>query len=169
MAVLGLDVDAGERLVEQDDPAFLRQRAGQEHALLLAAGQFADLALAKVAHADALERLVDPVAVGCARHAQEIHVAVAAHHHDVFDQHRKIPVDILALRHIGDDVALQRLGDRLARTGAPRPRRLHEAHDRLEQRRLAAAVDADQRADRAAVEIERLASRSGRGRCGRSR
>ena len=43
MARLGLDVDAGERLVEQDDPALLRQRAGQEHALLLPAAQLADL------------------------------------------------------------------------------------------------------------------------------
>ena len=101
----GLHVDAGERLVEQDDAAFLRQRARQEHALLLAAAQFADLARAVVAHADALQRLVDLVAVGARRHAQEIHVAVAAHHHHVLDQHREIPVDVLALRHIGDDVA----------------------------------------------------------------
>ena len=55
---LGLDVDAGEGLVEQDHLPLLRQRAGQEHALLLPAGQLADLALAEVAHADALQRLV---------------------------------------------------------------------------------------------------------------
>ena len=54
-----LHVDAGEWLVEQDHPAVLRQRAGQEHALLLAAGKLADLALAEVAHADAGERIVD--------------------------------------------------------------------------------------------------------------
>ena len=44
---LGLHVDAGERLVEQDDASFLRQRAGEKHALLLSAGEFADLAVAK--------------------------------------------------------------------------------------------------------------------------
>ena len=54
--VLGLHVDAGERLVEQDHAAVLRQRAREEDALLLAARQFADLALAEVAHADARER-----------------------------------------------------------------------------------------------------------------
>ena len=64
ICVLGLDVDAGERLVEQDHPAVLRQRPGEEDALLLAAGQFADLALAEVAHADAGERRVDRRAVG---------------------------------------------------------------------------------------------------------
>ena len=61
--LLGLDVDAGEGLVEQDHAAVLRQRAGEEDALLLAAGQFADLALAEVAHADAGERGVDRGAV----------------------------------------------------------------------------------------------------------
>ena len=57
--LLGLDVDAGERLVEQDHLAVLGQRAGEEDALSLAAGQLADLALAEVAHADAGERLRD--------------------------------------------------------------------------------------------------------------
>jgi hypothetical protein len=45
--VLGLDVDAGERLVQQDDMAVLGKRAGQENALLLPAGKLADLPLAK--------------------------------------------------------------------------------------------------------------------------
>ena len=62
--VLGLDVDAGEGLVEQDDAAVLRQRAGEEDALLLAAGQFADLALAEIAHADAGERRGDRLVIG---------------------------------------------------------------------------------------------------------
>ena len=57
--LLGLHVDAGEGLVEQDDLALLRQRAGEEDALLLAAGEFADLALAELGHADALQRRVD--------------------------------------------------------------------------------------------------------------
>jgi hypothetical protein len=62
--VLGLDVDAGEGLVEQDDPAVLRQCAGQEDALLLPARQFADLALAEIAHADAGKRGFDSVVIG---------------------------------------------------------------------------------------------------------
>ncbi len=59
ICVLGLDVDAGEGLVEQDDPAVLGQRAGEEDPLLLAAGQFADLALAEIAHADTGKRGCD--------------------------------------------------------------------------------------------------------------
>ena len=61
---LGLDVDAGERLVEQDDLALLRQRAGEEHALLLAAADSSPIWRSRIgAHADALERLVDLAAV----------------------------------------------------------------------------------------------------------
>ena len=38
-------VEAGERLIEQKDMRLLRQRAGEESALLLAAGERADLPL----------------------------------------------------------------------------------------------------------------------------
>ena len=62
--LLGAHVDAGEGLVEQDDLAVLRQRAGKEDALLLAARKLADLPLAEGRHADALQRLVDRLAVG---------------------------------------------------------------------------------------------------------
>ena len=110
--VLGLDVDAGEGLVEQDHPAVLGQRAGQEDALLLAAGELADLALAEVAHADAGQRLSTASRSARVGDAQHVHVAVAAHHHHVLDQNGEVPVDVLALRHIGDEVLLQRLVDR---------------------------------------------------------
>ena len=124
MAPSVLHVDAGERLVEQDDARLLRQRARQEHALLLSAAQLADLALAVVGDADPLQRLVHLALVLAAGDAQEAHVAVAAHHHHVLDQDREVPVDLLALRHVGDDAALQRLVARAARRCAPRRARL---------------------------------------------
>ncbi|MNL65650.1 hypothetical protein D3C87_1900080 [compost metagenome] len=49
--------------------------------------------------------------VGLLRDAQHVHMAVAAHHHHVLDQNRKVPVDLFGLRHIGDEVLLQRLLD----------------------------------------------------------
>ena len=101
---------------------FLGQRAGQEHALPLAARQLADLALAERGHADALQRLVDLAPVARRGHAQEAHAAVAAHHHDVVDQHREVPVDVLGLRHVGDEVALLRLARRRARRCGSRRR-----------------------------------------------
>jgi hypothetical protein len=48
-------VDAGERLVQQVEIRVLRQRPGEEHALLLAARQLADLAVREIRHADAVE------------------------------------------------------------------------------------------------------------------
>ena len=166
--LLGLDVDAGEGLVEQDDPAVLRQRAGEEDALLLAARELADLALAEVAHADAVQRRSTASWSLAPGQAQHVHVAVAAHHHHVLDQNGEVPVDLLALRHIGDELALQRLG-------CTEPPRIEidpaasrdEAHDRLEQGRLAAAVDADQRRDGAASGSRSSHRGAPCGRCGR--
>src|SRR5690606_41519499 len=60
----GLDVDARERLVEQDDASVLGQGTGKENPFLLAAGQFADLALAEIGHADPGQRRGHRLAVG---------------------------------------------------------------------------------------------------------
>ena len=87
--LLGLHVDAGEGFVEEDYPTLLGERPGKKDALLLAAGQFADLAMAEVRHADALERFRDGLAVLAGRDAQEVHAAVTAHHHHVLDEDRK--------------------------------------------------------------------------------
>ena len=152
--VLGLDVDAGERLVKQDDLAVLGERAGEEDTLFLAAGQFADLALAEGGHANPFERLVDHFPVGRRRPSQKAHMAIATHHDDVFDQNGEGPVDLLGLRHIGDDVAVKGFGDAHAEHGDVTARRGHEAHDRLEEGGFARAVDADQRGDGAARDFE---------------
>ncbi|MNV85473.1 hypothetical protein D3C71_1794370 [compost metagenome] len=42
--VLGFDVDPGERLVQQQNAALLRQRPRQKDAFFLPAGKLADLA-----------------------------------------------------------------------------------------------------------------------------
>ena len=72
--------------------------------------------------------------------AQEAHVAVAAHHHHVVDQDGEVPVDVLALRHVGDESCAS--APRAAASPQMRIspcRGVDEAHDRLEQRRLAAS------------------------------
>src|SRR5690606_25131922 len=68
--VLGLHVDAREGLVEKNDAALLRDGTGEEDALALAAGELADLPLAELGHADALEREIDHLAVLRGRDAQ---------------------------------------------------------------------------------------------------
>ena len=58
--VAGAHVDAGRRLVQQQQVGLAEQRAGDEHALLLAAGQLADVAVGQVADAEPVEHLVRP-------------------------------------------------------------------------------------------------------------
>ncbi len=104
--LFSLDVDPGEGLVEQYDLSFLRQSPGKEDTLFLAAGQFADLAFRMSRHTDTLKRGGDLITVLLTRHAHPVHVAVPAHHHDVLDKHRKVPVNLLALGHVCHEIAL---------------------------------------------------------------
>ena len=147
--ILGLDVDAGKRLVEQDYLTLLRQGTGEEHALLLPARELPDLPLGEIAHIDARQRCRDLFPVDGARHAKKVHVAEAAHHHHILDQHREIPVDLLGLRHIGDLVLPLCLSAVLPENGNFTRGQGHEAHDRLENCGLSGAVDTHQRGDRA--------------------
>jgi hypothetical protein len=116
--------------------------------------QLADLATTQFLHADAGHRLIDRRAIGRRRAAQEAHVAVAAHHHHVLDQHREGPVDLLGLRHISHQVLPEGLPDRPPEQPDFAPGGRHEAHDGLEQGRLAGTVHADERGDRAARDLE---------------
>ena len=58
-AVAQARVQRRERLVEQDQPRLRRERAGDGHTLLLAAGELVGTALAEAAEADQVEQLVD--------------------------------------------------------------------------------------------------------------
>ena len=61
LAQLGADlgVERAERLVEQQHARLDRQRAGERHALALAAGELRRVALLVAGEADDLEQLVD--------------------------------------------------------------------------------------------------------------
>ena len=152
--LLGLHVDASERLVEKDHAALLGQGTGQEHPLLLAARQLADLTPAKARHPDSVERLGDLAPVLGRRNAQEAHVAVAAHHHHVLDQDGKVPVHLLALGHVGHQGAAKGGVDGQAADQHLALLRAQETHDGLEQGGLAATVDADEPADCAGPQFE---------------
>ena len=64
--VAGAHVDAGRGLVEQQHSGLAEQRPGDEHPLLLAAGELADVAIAEAADAELVEHVVD---FGAARRA----------------------------------------------------------------------------------------------------
>ena len=81
--LLGVHVHAGEGLVEQQHVRLLGERPGEEHALLLAAGQLADGAPRELGDAELVETARHHLAVGRLRAAQPAQAAVAPHHHHV--------------------------------------------------------------------------------------
>ena len=147
-----LRIDPGKRFIEQDNAALLRQRAGEEYPLFLPAGKRADLPPGEVADAEAFHRGGNRLAVGRLRTAQHSHVAVAPQHHHIFHQNREMPVDILALRHIGNAVLPHRLRHRQAIDADAAGLRTDDAHDGVEQRRFAGAVHADKGANGAPLQ-----------------
>ena len=159
--VFGLHIDPGEGFVQQDDAAPLRQCAGQKDALSLSARQFADLALAEIAHADAGKGIVHGGTVGGAGDAEKAHMAVAAHHHHVLDQDGKGPIHFLGLGDIGDEVQLLRLGYGHAKDRDMTGRCWNKPHQRLEKRRFSGAVHPHQRGDRAGRNLESRAAQGG--------
>ena len=82
-------------------------------------------------------------------------MAVTPQHNDILDQNRKMPVDIFALRHIGDAVAFERLRHGQA-VDPHRPLlRMHDADNGVEQSGFAAAIDANQRTGHPAAQRKR--------------
>ena len=112
--LLGPRVDAGDRLVEQVQLGFGGDGPGEEDPAALAARQGADLAVDRIGHPDRLEGRRDPLAIDRAGLAPEAEPGVAAHHHDLADGDRELPVDRLRLRQVGDRPGRRR---RAARRG----------------------------------------------------
>ena len=151
----GFDVHAGKRLVEQDHLALLGNRTGQKHALLLPAGQLANLPMAQLEHIYTLQGVGDDLLIAFFGTTQKPHMPVAAHHHHVLDEHRKRPVDLFRLRHVGDQVLTQRPVRRQPQNRDSAARRPHKPHHRLKQRGLAGTVHANQGGNRSARHAER--------------
>src|SRR5450759_2681707 len=136
--LLGVHVHAGERLVEQQHVRLLGERPGEEHALLLAAGQLADGAPRELGDAELVQTARHHLAVGSLRAAQPAQAAVAPHHHHAVHGDREAPVDLLALGHVGDGIRLA-AGRAAVQEHAPAAQG-QQADQGLEERRLAGSV-----------------------------
>src|SRR5665647_2806705 len=136
--LLGVHIHAGERLVEQQHVRLLGERPGEEHALLLAAGQLADGALRELGDAELVQTARHHLAVGSLRAAQPAQAAVAPHHHHAVHGDREAPVDLLALGHVGDGIRLA-AGRAAVQEHAPAAQG-QQADQGLEERRLAGSV-----------------------------
>jgi hypothetical protein len=139
-----LDVDAGRGLVEKQDRRLVRQRLGDQHAPLHAAGQGQDLRVPLVPQRQVAQDSLDVRRVGL---PAEQPAAEADRRPDAFEgigvQFLRDQADLAARGAIvADDVVA--VGEHGARA------RIDDAADDVDQRRLAGAVRAEQREDLAA-------------------
>ena len=143
--VTGGDVDARSRLVHQDQVGPAEQGAGDEHTLLLATAQLADVAIGVGADAEPIEHLVDLEPLGVAPPRQPP-AAGARHQHALADRDREAPVDGLDLRHVTDPQAVA--DARPCRDGT------HRAEQRPQQRGLARARRSDDAGELPAIDAQ---------------
>ena len=131
-------VDALEGLVHEVHVGVLDERAREEDALLLPAGELRDLAARVIGHADLPERAHRGLALGGAGPLEPAEAAVEPHHHHVQHARREVPVDGAALRDVGH--ALPLLLVRAAVDERLPGRGVDEPEHGLDERRLARAV-----------------------------
>ena len=103
-------IHPGEGFVHEVEPGILGQGAGEEHPLLLAAGQLADLPLGKVGHAHLLEGVQRNLTIFPADRTQPADFAVQAHGDHIQSIDRKVPIDTFSLGDITHQVALGGVG-----------------------------------------------------------
>ena len=152
--VLGGHVNAGRRLVEQQQFRLLRQRPRDEHPLLLTARELGDVTVLQRAQIECREGGIDGPNV-CRLQAREgSQPRIAAHRDDVAHVERERKVDFLGLRDVADRA--RREGARLPPEDAHAAGiRLDQARDRLEQGGFAGAVGADDPERRPRADLER--------------
>ena len=97
-----VDVEAGERFIEKDQFGLLSECPGDEHPLLLPAGEFIDLPPCEITEADCSERFAHDLAIPPARPANRTDPLNPPHHHDVADGNRESPVNPASLWDVGD-------------------------------------------------------------------
>ena len=142
------DVDAGGRLVEKQDLRFVRQRLGDHQAALHAAGQRRDFVVLLVPQRQVLQHFLD---IG--RKGRLAEQAAAERHRR---PHRRKHIGRKLLRHEPD----QRAGDAVIGDDVvpvhqdAAARRIDDAADDADQRRLAGAVGAEQRENLAVADFQ---------------
>ncbi len=145
-----LQVERAERPVEKQHLRLADERARKRDALLLAARELARLALAEAAELDELEHLLDP-----APDLLLVDLLAAEAERDVLED-RQVREQRVALEDGVDVAAIGReAGDVAPRELDDAARRLLEAADHPQRRRLAAARRAEHREEAAALDLHR--------------
>ena len=109
----GDEVEAGDRLVEEQHLGLLGQALGHERSLSLAAGELPEGTVGQVGDGERLHGGVDGVVVVAAQPAQQSGRGVAPHRHGLAHGDGEVLVGLGGLQHVGD----------ARRVGAARARR----------------------------------------------
>ena len=136
--LLGGGIDAGKGLVHQIEVGLLRQRAGDEHPLLLPAGELGYLPVGKFFHAHLPQGPIRHFPVCFCQATEKVLRAVAPHERHVFYEGGEIPVYALPLRHVAHLPA--HLVERLVEHADVPSADLRQPHDALEQGRFTRSV-----------------------------
>ncbi len=143
--VAAAQVEVRERLVEQQQPRPADQRVGDQHALLLAAGELPTRGSAK-SRASTASSISSISALRRARGQRDAEaVRVEAEADEVARAQRHVGVEQELLRHVADQRVAPPRTRRAGRRRSTRPAlACLQAEDHPEERRLAGAVGADQ-------------------------
>ena len=121
----------------------LSHGSGEESALLLAAGEFADMSVGEFGKVECMEGLFHGEGIFLGESAECSGVGVASHLDEAANGEGKVPVHLLALRKVGDlmaalpDHRLAPPADRACRSG-------HDAGDRFKQGGFPGAIGTEQ-------------------------
>ena len=150
------EVEARGRLVHDQDRRLLRQRPGDQHELALAAGEPGVVGVGQILDVQSGQRGAGGREVGLARLCEEPEPRRTTHQDDLqggVGEGRRV-----GLGHIGDtagNFGPGEAGDRLPGQEHPSALRRQQSEQRLEQRRLAGPVGAEQAEHRAGAGRER--------------
>jgi hypothetical protein len=139
-------VNARDGLVEQVDLWVCGDRTRQEHPAALTTREFADLALRKVDHINARERISNRSVIGCARSTEWPERRSTTHHYHLANRDGETPVHLLSLRHICHTLRVHANGgSEYLHAATPR---LHQPSDALQERGLPATIWPKDRGER---------------------
>jgi hypothetical protein len=109
-SLFGGGVDGGEGFIHEVELGVLGEGSCEEDALLLSAGELADLAVGEVADADVFEGFMGGGLLFFTDAVEPAECAVGAHGDDIEGAYGEVPIDAFALGDVADEVSLFGVG-----------------------------------------------------------
>ncbi len=141
----GDDIQAGHRLVEEQDVSFLRQALGHEDPLALPPGEVVQLAVGQIGDVESIQGGLHHGVILGVEAVEQAALGVARHPHRLAHGDRERPIHIGGLEHERDGHAVP--GDHSGGSGC-------EVGDGAQQRGLSGTVGADDRDGRTALDLQ---------------